>query len=71
MLALCSLGVAGLVTEANGLSCGWARARCALPVLAGLGVKDRSRVAMVGDALETDVLGAKSAGLTSVRHHQL
>ena len=31
-----------------------------------LGIKDRSRVAMVGDALETDVLGARNAGIDSV-----
>ena len=31
-----------------------------------LGISDKSRVAMVGDALETDVLGAMNAGISSV-----
>jgi ribonucleotide monophosphatase NagD (HAD superfamily) len=31
-----------------------------------LGITDKSRVAMVGDALETDVLGARNAGIASV-----
>lgn len=31
-----------------------------------LGIEDLSRVAMVGDALETDVLGAQNAGISSV-----
>ena len=34
--------------------------------LRALGIADKSRVAMVGDALETDVRGARSAGLDSV-----
>ena len=31
-----------------------------------LGITDKSRVAMVGDALETDILGARNAGIDSV-----
>ena len=31
-----------------------------------LGIEDKSRVAMVGDALETDILGANNAGIDSV-----
>lgn len=38
----------------------------AMAILNGPGISDRRRIAMVGDTLQTDILGAKNAGLQSV-----